>query len=91
MIANAYCYTHPFIKKKIEIEKNKYTKNKKIQHHPTIQINVREDRKNNQQWTIQRNWQHRVHKTKTNKTKTQHNMHWAQLYTQINTNNLNKT
>jgi len=21
-------------------------------------------------WTIQRNWQHRVHKTKTNKTKT---------------------
>ena len=58
--------------KKIEIEKNKYTKNKKIQHHPTIQINVREDRKNNQQWTIQRNWQHRVHKTKTNKTKTQH-------------------
>jgi hypothetical protein len=23
--------------------------------------------------TIQRNWQHRVHKTKKNKTKTQHN------------------
>jgi hypothetical protein len=23
--------------------------------------------------TIQRNWQHRVHKTKTNKTNTQHN------------------
>ena len=25
----------------------------------------------NQKWTIQRNWQHMVHKTKTNKTKTQ--------------------
>jgi len=24
--------------------------------------------------TIQRNWQHMVHKTKKNKTKTQHNM-----------------
>ena len=24
--------------------------------------------------TIQRNWQHRVHKIKKNKTKTQHNM-----------------
>jgi len=30
-------------------------------------------------WTIQRNWQHRVHKTKKNKTKTQHNMCWTQL------------
>ena len=35
--------------------------------------------------TIQRNWQHRVHKTKTNKT--QHNICWTPLYT----NNLNKT
>jgi len=25
-------------------------------------------------WTIQRNWQPRVDKTKSNKTKTQHNM-----------------
>ena len=32
--------------------------------------------------TIQRNWQHRIHnKTKTNKTKTQHNMCWTPLYT----------
>ena len=30
--------------------------------------------KGNQKWTIQRNWQHRVHKTKKNKTKMQHNM-----------------
>ena len=38
-------------------------------------ITVRENRRDNQEWTIQRNWQHRVHKTKTNKTKTQHNMY----------------
>ena len=31
----------------------------------------------NQKWTIQRNWQHRVHKTKKNKTKIQHNMFWT--------------
>ena len=35
-------------------------------------------------WTIQRNWQHRVHKTTKNKAKTQH-------YTQTNTNNVNTT
>ena len=34
----------------------------------TKQINVREYRRSNQKWTIQRNWQHSVHKTKTNKT-----------------------
>ena len=27
-----------------------------------------------------RNWQHRVHKTKTIKAKTQHNMWWIQLF-----------
>jgi hypothetical protein len=32
------------------------------------------------EWTIQRNWQHGVHKTKTNKAKTQHNMCWTPLY-----------
>jgi hypothetical protein len=35
-------------------------------------INVREYRRGNQKWKIQRNWQNRVHKTKTNKTITQH-------------------
>ena len=30
--------------------------------------------------TIQRNWQHKVHKTKKNKTKTQHIMSWTPLY-----------
>jgi len=41
---------------------------------------VREYRRDNQKWTIQRNWQYRSHKTKTNKTKTQHNMCWTPLY-----------
>ena len=35
----------------------------------------------NQQWTIQKIWQHRVHKTMTNKTKTQHNMYCTLPYT----------
>ena len=30
-------------------------------------------------WTIQRNWQHMVHKTKKNQAKTQHNMCWTPL------------
>ena len=33
-------------------------------------INVRKYRRTNQNWTIQINWQHTVHKTKNNKTKT---------------------
>jgi hypothetical protein len=37
-----------------------------------IWIIVREYRRENRKWIIQRNWQHRVHKTKTNKTKTQY-------------------
>jgi len=28
-----------------------------------LSINVREYRRGNQIWTVQRNWQHRVHKT----------------------------
>ena len=42
-------------------------------------INVREYRRGNQKLTIQRNWQHGVHKTKKNKIKTQHNMCWTIL------------
>ena len=41
-------------------------------------INVRKHRRGNQKWTIKRQWKYRVHKTKTNKTKTQHNMYWTQ-------------
>ena len=43
-------------------------------------INAREYRRGNQSWTIQRNWQHRVQKTKNFKAKTQHNMCWTPLY-----------
>jgi hypothetical protein len=32
-------------------------------------IDVRKNRSGNQEWIIQRNWQHWAHKTKTNKTK----------------------
>ena len=28
----------------------------------------------------QRNWQHKIHKTKKNKAKTQDNMYWTPLY-----------
>ena len=46
-----------------------------------LEINTREYRRGNQKWIIQRNWQHRVlriHKTKKNKAKIQHNM-WIHL------------
>jgi hypothetical protein len=42
--------------------------------HVFLQINVREYRSGNKKRTIQRNWLHRVEKTKNNKTKTQYNM-----------------
>jgi len=41
---------------------------------------VREYRRGNQNWTIQRNWQHMVPKTKKKKTKTQNNMCWTPPY-----------
>jgi len=51
----------------------------------------REYRSGNQKWTIQRNWQHRVH-TRRRKTKQKHNtICVGHQYAQINTNNLNKT
>ena len=36
-------------------------------------INVREYRWGNQKWTIQRNWQHWVHKTQEDKQSKKHN------------------
>ena len=39
----------------------------------------REYRQGNQQWTIRINWQHRVHKTKKNKAKTQDKTYWIPL------------
>ena len=44
-----------------------------------LHINVREYLRGNQKRTIQRNRQHRVHKTKKNKAKTHHNMCWTPL------------
>ena len=41
----------------------------KAAHSFYSKINVREYRRNNQEWTIQRNWQHWAHKTKAHKTK----------------------
>jgi hypothetical protein len=47
-------------------------------------INVREYRRGNKKWTIQRKWQHRVQKRKTNnKNTTQyvgHHFHVGELY-----------
>jgi hypothetical protein len=55
-----------------------------------MEINVREYRRGNPKRTIQRNWQHRVHKTKINKTKTiqrnwQHRVHKTKKKTPHNT------
>ena len=47
------------------------------------QQNVRKYQKGTQILTIQRNWRHRVHKMKKNKTKTQHIMYWTPLYMSI--------
>ena len=53
------------------------------------QISVREYRRGNQKWTIQRKWQHRVQdEDKQNKNTTQH-MLWHNC-TQTNTNNVNQ-
>jgi len=46
---------------------------------PRHMINVREYRRGNQKRTIQRNWQHRVHKTKKKQAKSEHYMCWTQL------------
>jgi hypothetical protein len=44
-------------------------------HRVYCYINVREYRKGNQKWTVQRNWQHRVHKTMKKQNKnTAHNV-----------------
>ena len=57
-----------------------------------LEKNAREHRRVNQKGTIQRNWQNRLHKTKTNKAKILNNMceyHYTQ--TNTNTSTINKT
>jgi hypothetical protein len=41
------------------------------------QDSIREYRRGNQKWKFQRNWQHRIHKTKKNKAKPQGNKRWT--------------
>ena len=49
-----------------------------------------ENTEGNKKWTIQRHWQHRVHKTKTNERK--HNtICLVHYYAQTNTHSVNKT
>jgi hypothetical protein len=45
-----------------------------------VYINDRESRRDNQKWTTQRNWQHRVHKMRETNTQTHHNMHCTPLH-----------
>ena len=45
----------------------------------------------NQKWTIQRNWQHRVHKTKKNPKQKHNTTRVGHHSTQANTNNINNT
>ena len=52
---------------------------------------MREYQRCNQKWTIQRNWQHPVHKHE-DKAKQKHNtICIGHHYVQTNTNNVNKT
>jgi len=44
-----------------------------------------------QEWTIQRNWQHWVHKKKINNTKNTNTLCAGHHHMQTNTNNVNKT
>jgi hypothetical protein len=37
----------------------------------SVKINIRENRRSNPEWTIQRHWQHLVHKTQDEDTTTQ--------------------
>jgi hypothetical protein len=58
------------------------------------QINIRENRRGNQQWTIQRNWQHWVQMTPDeDKQNKKHTTHYVLDNTMCkeNTNNVNKT
>ena len=53
--------------------------------------NVREYRRGNQQWTIQRNWQHRLPKPTTNKKNRTQYVYLDTTMHKQNTNNVNKT
>ena len=46
-------------------------------YYKTLRIHVRENRRGNQQWTIQRNWQHWVHKTQDEEKQIKNTKHHA--------------
>jgi len=66
-------------------------------------INLRENRRGNQEWTIQKNWQHWVHKTiqrnwqhlgtqdEDNQNKKHNTISVVHHYTKTNTNSVSKT
>ena len=64
---------------------NIFTDNQYVQ---VVSINVRQYRRGNLKWTIQRNWQHRITKTQVEdkqNTKSKHNMCWTPPYTRHKT------
>jgi uridine kinase len=63
-----------------------FCKTLKENHGEDFKINIREYRMGNKKWTIQKDWQHRVHRVK--KTTTQYVLDNTK---QTNTNNINKT
>ena len=51
----------------------------------------RENQRGNHEWTIQRNWQHQVHKSQdTRQRQNKITMCVEDYYTQANTDNINK-
>ena len=75
-IAGLIQYTYIVGKYKIHLH-SLWNRPEKLSRCPLFYLflrkNVREYRRCHQKWIILRNWQHRIHKTKKNKTKTQHN------------------
>ncbi len=78
------------------MKKEMWTKTMKKQKQKEDIILIKRERqripKGQSKWAIQRSWQHRVHKTKTNKTKTQHNtICVGHHYAQTSITSVNKT
>ena len=75
VLLNCKLFHQQYIQKPPEKKKNplqiKCKKTQQLQLF-TNDINITEYQWGNQKWTIQRNWEHRVHKTEKNKTKTQY-------------------
>ena len=65
----------------------------KIDRHDITEILLKINRRDNQEWTIHRKWQHRVHKAQDeDKQNKKHNtICVGHHYAQTNTNNVNQT